>query len=127
VRELPDLANRFAYHPIAFLATEGASKFDHVRTWAVRAESWQRMRVGISPELRRLRPHIDGPNLGPSQEEALVRRETAGVGILRLPLQVLLVGRIGDGQATEVGDALTFYKFAVSVQVAIDDITAQDN
>src|SRR5271154_2663865 len=97
VRQLPDLANCFSHHRIAFLAIEGPGKFDHVGRRTVGAESWQRMGVGVSPQLRRLRPDVEGPNLGPSQEETLVRRKAAYIDNLRLVLQVLLVGRISDG------------------------------
>jgi hypothetical protein len=105
------------------LGPAGLFVFDHLAIAAFRALALRCSGVSLAALfLPPFEPPIL-PNMGPSQEEALVRRKTVSIGLLRLALQMSLVGLIGNSQATEVGDTLTFYKFPVFVLVAVDCLT----
>src|SRR5580704_13948804 len=115
---LPDLAGLLADHKVSLFAAKGLGKRFHVGERAVPAKTPERVRVGIGLKARCLWPQIFAPHLGPSEEEALLRREA--VDIFRaLALDGFLVCSISDSQASEVADALAEYELAVLVQAGL--------
>src|ERR1700730_18101567 len=115
---LPDLAGLLTDHRVSLFAAKGLGKRLHVGERAVVAKTRERVRVGVGLQARCLCPLICTPHLGPSEEEALLRREA--VDIFRaFALDGFLVCSISDGQASEVADALAEHELAVLVQAGL--------
>src|ERR1700675_708944 len=115
---LPDLAGLLADHRVSLFAAKGLGKRFQVGERAVPAKTRERVRVGVGLQARCLRPLIRTPHLGPSEEEALLRREA--VDIFRaVALDGFLVCSISDGQASKVANALTEHELAVLVQAGL--------
>src|SRR5437868_14057597 len=66
---------RRAHHWVALFALEGGGELLHVRERAVDAEARGRMRVGDDAPPGLFRPDGAGPDLRPTEEETLFRRE----------------------------------------------------
>src|SRR5437764_13233328 len=103
-KRLPNLAALLlrANHRVADLALVGFGELRHVRERAVDAEARDRVRVGLRLKASRFGRVLLGPDLRPSKEETLLRREAVNVGRARLAFQRLLEGVVGDRQPAEV-------------------------
>src|SRR5205823_9771626 len=106
VVRLPDFAGLLAHHRLALLATEGLGKLRHIRKRSVAAEPGQRMRVGVGHQACVFDPLVGAPDLRPTQEEALLGAKAISFLRPRLALKCFLIGRVGDCQSAQVGDAL---------------------
>src|SRR5271170_8507488 len=112
---LPDLAELLSDHRVSLFAAEGLGKRFHVRERTIAAKARERVRIGIGLQTCCLRPLIRSPHLGPSQEEALLRRKA--VNVLRaFAFDGFLVCSIRNGYASEVANAFAKHELAVLVQ-----------
>ena len=92
----------------------------HVRERPVDTELSERVRVIDDSLARGLGAYVLRPHLRPTEEEALLRRKTCDCFRTRLAFERLLVGRVSDGQAAEVGDRLADDELAYLMQSRLD-------
>ena len=104
-----------AHHLIAVLAAKGPVKFGYVHQRADDAELVGGVWVGLHALAQRFGALMAVPRLGIAQEEALLGRESVDF-LLRFGLRDTLKGRVGNGQAAEVGQVLPHRQLAVDVR-----------
>src|SRR6266699_1507183 len=105
-----------AHHRITGLTLKRFGKLRHVRKRTVDAKARKRMRIGL-----RLKPCGLGrvffrPNLRPTKEESLLRREAINICRARLTLQRLHKGVVGNIEPAEIRDGFAGDEFALKVQ-----------
>src|SRR5271155_878474 len=121
---LPDLAELLSDHRVSLFAAEGLGKRFHVRERAIPAKAREWVRIGIGLQTCCLRPLIRSPHLGPSEEEALLRRKSVDV-FRAFALDGFLVCSVSNGHAAEVANALAEHELAVLVQARFHFVTIE--
>src|SRR5579862_1497352 len=78
------------------------------------------MRIRLGDEAGVFGPQVRAPNLSPAEEKALLRGETIDRGGSGLADKSFFERGVRNGQAAEIGDALTLLELAISVQTGFD-------